>query len=524
MPTVTRTSQVIQNAKVAVFFYCINILLQFFSRKFFIDVLGAELLGLNTTAQNLLQFLNLAESGIGAAVAFALYEPLSQRNRQQIIDILSLQGWLYRRVSLIVIAGALILMIFFPRIFAKTEVPLLYAYGTFTIFLFGTLLSYFVNYKTVLLSADQKDYLITFETQSIKIIKTIAQIITICNLPNGYVWWMCLEGFAAIFQSIRLFLRVKKSYPWLCKSHKSTAVLKTEYGFILKKTKQLFFQKISVFLIGQTTPLVVYAFTSLTTVAVYGNYLIIMKGCQMIVDALFRGLYAGVGNLVVEGDLEHIKKVFWKIFTIRLYIAAVIFSGIVLTSTSFVSVWLGVEYVMPSWSVGVMACIYFIRMSRTCEIFLSAYGLFHDVWASVTESILNISLSIIFGYLWGLTGIFSGVLISQIVITNSWKAFFLYKEGFQQKINEFIVAYTCKITLVFLSLFVTYYFFENLCIPISTYKGWILYALSVVVFYSVLLGFLLFLLDQIFREFVKQVYYLMKCRMLKIIAVILDKK
>ena len=58
MAEVSRTARVIQNAKVALFFYCINLILQFFSRKIFLDYLGAELLGLNTTSQNLLQFLN----------------------------------------------------------------------------------------------------------------------------------------------------------------------------------------------------------------------------------------------------------------------------------------------------------------------------------------------------------------------------------------------------------------------------------------------------------------------------------
>ena len=147
MAEVSRTARVIQNAKVALFFYCINLILQFFSRKIFLDYLGAELLGLNTTAQNLLQFLNLAESGIGAAVAFALYKPLSQKNKQEIIDIVSLQGWFYRWVGLFVIAGSIVLMAFFPWIFAKTQVSLVYAYGTFVAFLLGASLSYFVNYK-----------------------------------------------------------------------------------------------------------------------------------------------------------------------------------------------------------------------------------------------------------------------------------------------------------------------------------------------------------------------------------------
>ena len=99
----SRTANSIRNAKVALIFYCVNLILQFFSRKVFLDYLGAEVLGLNTTAQNLLGFLNLAELGIGAAVSYNLYSPLFNEDKQAINDIVSIQGWLYRRIAFIVI-------------------------------------------------------------------------------------------------------------------------------------------------------------------------------------------------------------------------------------------------------------------------------------------------------------------------------------------------------------------------------------------------------------------------------------
>ena len=47
--TDSRTSKSIKNSSVALVFYFINLILQFFSRKLFLDYLGAEVLGLNTT-------------------------------------------------------------------------------------------------------------------------------------------------------------------------------------------------------------------------------------------------------------------------------------------------------------------------------------------------------------------------------------------------------------------------------------------------------------------------------------------
>ena len=70
MASVSRIRQSFKNSTVALALFTVNLILQFYSRKIFLDYLGAEVLGLNTTASNLLQFLNLAELGISSAVGF----------------------------------------------------------------------------------------------------------------------------------------------------------------------------------------------------------------------------------------------------------------------------------------------------------------------------------------------------------------------------------------------------------------------------------------------------------------------
>ena len=511
MAEVSRTARVIQNAKVALFFYCINLILQFFSRKIFLDYLGAELLGLNTTAQNLLQFLNLAESGIGAAVAFALYKPLSQGNRQEIIDIVSLQGWFYRWVGLFVIAGSIVLMAFFPWIFAKANVPLIYAYGTFIAFLISALLGYFVNYKMIVLSADQKEYKITIETQSIKVIKVFIQMLAIWKLPHGYIWWMALEVLSGVLTSLRLNQCIRKEYPWLRTDISRGRELKSQYLFVLTKTKQLFFHKIGCFVLWQTTPLVIYAFTTLSMVAIYGNYVLILGGCLLLVDALSRGLNAGVGNLVANSDQKTIKDVFWQLLTIRLFLAGFICSGFFFLSESFVELWIGNEYVMPLFPMLALLLVYFIQMSRICDIFLSAYGLFQDIWAPVVESISSVVLSILFGYFWGMTGIFIGVLLSQLVIVNSWKPYFLYTCAFRENISEYIVLYTKKLSMVLLLCCSS----SIIDIQIRSWIGWLQHALLLTLLYFSLGAVLFYFADKHFRFVARKIFNKMRLGFIK---------
>lgn len=324
----SRISKSIQNAKVALVFYFLNLCLQFFSRKIFLDYLGSEVLGLNTTAQNLLGFLNIAELGIGSAVAYNLYKPIYEEDKQAINDIVSIQGWLYRRVAYVVMAGACILMCFFPLIFDKANVPLWYTYATFVALLVSALLGYFVNYKMIVLSADQKEYKITYCTQGVKIGKVLLQMVAIMTLPNGYVYWIALEVLMAVVSSAVLNRTLKKEYPWLCSVTSNGKALQQTYPGIIRKTKQIFFHKIATFVLFQTSPLVIYAYASLTLVAIYGNYMLIVTAVSTLMGALLNGLNAGVGNLVAEGDKKKIKSVFWQLTTLRMWLASIVCFGI----------------------------------------------------------------------------------------------------------------------------------------------------------------------------------------------------
>lgn len=101
----SRVKKSLLNARVNLVFYFLTLALSFFSRKIFLDSLGADFVGLTTTLQNLLGFLNLAELGIGSAIGYVLYKPLFEHDEGKINEIISVFGYLYRWIGFIILGA-----------------------------------------------------------------------------------------------------------------------------------------------------------------------------------------------------------------------------------------------------------------------------------------------------------------------------------------------------------------------------------------------------------------------------------
>ena len=454
----SRTKFALTNSFVALLYYLLTLVLNFVSRKVFLDYLGADILGLNTTATNLLQFLNLTELGIGVAVSFSLYKPIAEDDNERINEIISLQGHLYRRIAYIIIAGAIILSFFFPLIFKKITLPLWYAYASFGVLLFSSLLSYFVNYKQVILTASQQQYKITFSYNTCILLKTICQIFVLSEASYPYIWWLILEILFTIIASISLNFTIKKNFPSLKKSTIKFKSLIKKYPELTTKIKQLFFHKIAYFAITQTSPLIIYAFLTLSMVAYYGNYLVVTSGCAMLLTAVFNGSAASVGNLITQGKSSKILNVFNELFCIRFLITATICICFYFLIQPFIRIWIGNIYILNNTVVILITINMYFSLSRgVVDTFLNGYGLFKDIWAPIAEAIINLGGAIIGGYFWGLSGIILGTTASMVIIVFIWKPYFLFKEGIKLPLYNYIKLYACNLFAGFISFICAFF-------------------------------------------------------------------
>ena len=335
------------NARVNLIFYFLTLALSFFSRKIFLDTLGADFVGLTGTLQNLLGFLNLAELGIGSAIGYVLYKPLFDHDETKINEIISVFGYLYRWIGKIILIAGCILACFLPLIFPNTEFELGLIFFAYFSFLASSLIGYFANYKQTLLGADQKNYVVTAYFQTATIIKTIIQMALAYYTGNYYLWVIVELSFGIIYSFI-LNWKINQVYPWLRSEVSQGRILFKKYPEVMKYTKQLFVHKIGGFVQNQTIPFLIYAFVSLKIVAFYGNYTIITDKLSILLNSFLDSTSAGVGNLIAEGQKVKVQKVFWELLSIRFLMAGLFCFCVYKLLPSFVSLWLGNEYLLPS--------------------------------------------------------------------------------------------------------------------------------------------------------------------------------
>lgn len=506
------TSKSAKNSVIALVFYIVNLVLQFISRKFFIEYLGEELLGLNTTISSILQFLNLAELGIGSAIGYILYKPLYENDRTAINEIVTLQGWLYRRIATFIIVASAILLLFFPMIFDKATLQPWYSYSTFAVLLFSSLLSYFVNYKQIVLSADQKEYKIQYSYKTCMLVKFILQIIFIKYSAHGYMWWLALEVFMAVVAAVALRLTVNKSYPYLKGSALSGKELLKKHPNVWIKTKQLFFHKIGGVVLARVSPIIIFSIATLELVAIYGNYMLIMSGVTSLIMAIFNSMNAGVGNLVARGQRKRILYVFEELFSIRFLITTVICLCAYTFTQPFMKIWMGPELLLDNKCLLLFVMIMFINLNRlTADAFINAYGLFQDIGSPIVESVLNITLSILFGRIWGVAGVLFGVFVSLFIVIFCWKQYMLYTKGFKESILNCVYMYAKHFIPAFLAYpVITYLYKWILPIEIDSLMMWSIHAVVYAMLATIILGLILFAFTSGMKYFMKRLTNIFK--------------
>ena len=173
----SRTEYSIINIFVGIGGYIFNTILGFVCRMVFVQCLSADYLGVNGLFTNILAMLSLAELGVGGAIVFALYKPLASNDQEKIASLMKIYAKAYRIIGAVIFVVGLILMPFIDLIIQEQPNISESIYLLYVINLFNTASSYFFSYRSSLLIAAQRNYIVSGVNYAVTILQSILQMI-----------------------------------------------------------------------------------------------------------------------------------------------------------------------------------------------------------------------------------------------------------------------------------------------------------------------------------------------------------
>jgi O-antigen/teichoic acid export membrane protein len=440
----SRISNVLKNTKVGLFFMVLTFALGMYSRKIFLDGLGTDFIGLTTTLLVLVGFLSIAELGFGVAVTSSLYKPLADKNSKKISEIISLVKCFYQRVAVILVFAGLLLSLFLPQIFSKENIELPIIYFAFWGLLIPIIVEYIVNYRKTLFIADQKLYISTKYEQTGNIVKVLLQILSIKFYQSPYLW-VLIGLVSTITISILINARARKEYPEIESLKMSFRELMELNTDIVRKTKQLIVHKVSTFVFRASDQAFTYLFSNLTTVALLGSYQTLTAIVQTLIGIITASLTASIGNFVSNSSVALAYKLYKKLYILHWLIATIITYCFYNLADPFIILWLGEEYLLNDAIKLMLALNVLMLIVRSPnDSFIMAYGIFHDIKAPIIEVIINVAISSIAGYYFGIAGVLAGTSISLFIIVLGWKSYLLHLTKFNMIFkNHLLILFKC---------------------------------------------------------------------------------
>ncbi len=451
----SRTKQSIKNASFSLICQGVQLVFQLITRVFFIRIIGREYLGLNGLFTDLLTALQLVELGIGPAIAFSLYKPLAENDKEKVKTIMDLFKKAYRVIGAVVFALGLIFLPIYPYLIK--DIPNIENLNLiYMLFVFNTSISYFYSYYRTLLISDQKKYIDISIQTGITLIYSIAQILTL-YFTHNYIYYLLLQISGTILINFIASKIALKEYPYL--KEKDVQKLDNNTSKEIKKNVlSMVFHKVGSIVRDSTDNLLISKFIGLAITGLYSNYSMITKALTNIVNQIFAAVVSSVGNLHVTRSAKSQRKVFYKINYINFWIAtfcACCFGGLI---NSFIIIIADESYLLGIFVTASISLKFYLDvMRKTPWMFCEAAGIY---WQGKTkpiwEVIVNLVVSVILVKFIGMCGIFVGTIITILTVDLTIEPYLAFKYVLKDKPTKYYKKYTMYLIIAVITYIVNF--------------------------------------------------------------------
>lgn len=397
----------------------LEIVLPFCMRTVMIYVLGIQYLGLNGLFTSVLQVLNLAELGVGAAMVYSMYKPVASGDARKICALMQLYKVYYRAIGVIIACIGLCITPFIPRLITGEVPEGINVYVLYLLYLTATVISYWLfAYKNSILIAHQRNDVTSKVVIVIDIFRYSAQIAVLFLTHNYYLYVLVLLLSQAMINVVTA-AAADRMYP----QYKPGGTLeRKEIQGINERIRDLFTSKFGSVILGSVDSIVISRFLGLAVLGIYQNYYYVLNSVYSIISIIFTSVLAGIGNSLISESVEKNYNDLKKFTFIISWIVCLCCCCFLCLYQPFMKMWVG-EELMLSYGYVILLAVYFYvcAISLIWATIKDAAGLWHqDRFRPLIGASANLVINIILVRIIGLAGVILSTILSYVFITMPW--------------------------------------------------------------------------------------------------------
>lgn len=436
----SRTEYSAKNTTAAVICRMAAILAGFVTRVVFTRTLNESYVGINGLFTDILNVLALSELGVGTAITYALYRPIASGDTEKQKALMQMYRTFYRIVAAFVL-GAGLLVVPFLNVLIKNPPEVSHLTLIYLMYLANSALSYLFIYKRTLIDAHQLIYIGTLYQTIFLLIQDVLQIVILLTTGN-FILFLSIYILCTIGTNLSISRKADKLYPYL-KEPVTQKLSKEEKDDIFRNIRAMLMHKVGGVVVNNTDNLLLSSMVGIVSVGKYSNYYLLTGSVRQILDQIFFGITASVGNLGVTEKPERVKKIFETSFFIGQWLYG--FAAVCLYEllSPFVALSFGRKYVFGADIVFVICLNFYITgMRKASLVFRDSLGLFwYDRYKSVFEAAINLIASVFLALKFGAAGVFLGTFISTVT-TSLWvEPYVLYKYHLKTSVWQYFRLY-----------------------------------------------------------------------------------
>lgn len=377
--------------------------------RFFLKSYGSEVNGIVATINSFTTYFSYIEAGLGLALVHSLFRPLAEKDIGKTNQILSFSKAQYCKISAAYLCFVMLLAGAFPLVSKSQQL----SYGEFfllvlVIGLYGTFDFYTMAKYRVLLTADQKEYVISNAMTLAQLLRFVFSVLLL-RFDVSIVLIKTVPIITLFVRSLILHIYVKKRYPQINFSTISSA----DPATMTRRWDALLLQ-ISINTSTLLPTIIISQLFGFEEANIYATYSLVISALISVVSALSSGVAPNFGRDLAQGKKLTRK---YSIYEALVFgVIATVFSTASVMMLPFIKLYTNVvsdvNYIYPSLAVlsSVWGALYSSRIPSTATI--NAAGLYKE---NRINSIINLCIQVVVGVCFALLWKIEGVLLAMIV-------------------------------------------------------------------------------------------------------------